>query len=440
MPGAVSRHLRLYEPAAFRNSHDQQPYRSEFGDAYMTFGGLLTSILVLGALIFVHEFGHFIVAKYCGVGVLRFSIGFGPALYRFRRRETEYVLSLIPLGGYVRMVGDLPDSITTSLPTDEDVRRTGAAQSGDEGTKASDFDEAMPPDVRACIENRSCWFIEKGLLARSSIVFAGPLFNFLFSIVIVAASVIIFGEPYLVKEPQIGSVMEGSPAEKGGIQKGDLVLSLNGNPVSTWEQLAQTIHGGDGSELTLIIARGEETLTVHVSPQLARIPSISGDVKSGYRIGIESTASHRAASAVQAAKVGVIWTVNRSLETCIGLWSMVRGYISPEELAGPLFIFGETSRQAEKGLEHLLYFMATLSVSLAVLNLLPIPVLDGGHLFFFFIEAVIGPISVRKRELAQQVGVVLLLCLMIFAIRNDIVRKAPDPKSMWEQPKEQVNP
>lgn len=375
---------------------------------------ILYFIIVLGLLIFVHELGHFLVAKWCGVGVLRFSVGFGPAIVRFRRKETEYQLSIIPLGGYVRMVGDMPDYITSS-PEEEKPK-------------------AMVPEVQACLENRNRWFIEKSLGARAAIVFAGPWFNFVFAFVAVFISLLLYGEPYPIEEPIIGSVSKGSPAERAGLQVDDLVLSVNEVPIATWEKLATTIHSGTGNPVALKVKRGDQELFFELSPQLQEQPSLDGNQAPVYMVGIKGKSAHKDVGLGVAAYDSGLWTVNVSALTYHGLWLMITGSISPKEIAGPVFIFQEANRKAQAGFEDFLMFLATLSVNLAVLNLLPIPVLDGGHLLFFLIEFLVGPISIRKKEFAQQVGVVLLLSLMVFAVHNDIFRDHTDPGALkWEE-------
>lgn len=392
---------------------------------------IIVPIIVLGVLICVHEFGHFIVAKWCGVGVLKFSIGFGPALYRVRIGETEYQIGLIPLGGYVRMIGDIPDMITGPQVSDSAVRGE------EDSAKAAAAEEASAME-RKLFADRRRWFIEKPLWQRSLIVFAGPFFNFILAFVLILISVASFGEGYINTDAVIGSVMGGSPAEHGGLQTGDRVVALDSKPVADWESLAGSIRNGTGATLDLQIERDSQTLNVQVTPQRKEIAGPDGRQETVYLIGIGPSFGHKPVPVTRAAEIAAKWTWHATARTCEGLVGMLSGVISPKELAGPLFIFGEANRQAEKGMEDLLSFMAVLSVSLAVLNLLPIPVLDGGHLLFFLIEALAGPISMRKKEVAQQVGMLLLLCLMVFAIKNDITRQTETTSNpvKWEQPEQ----
>ncbi len=393
---------------------------------------VLAPILVLGVLVLVHEFGHFIVAKWCGVGVLKFAVGFGPAICRFRKGETVYQIGIIPLGGFVRMVGDMPDSITGAQPTDEAVR----SEEHEEPPKIP-FHEALHPEAEAMLRDRSRWFVEKGFWPKFAIVFAGPLFNFLLAIAFIFFCYAVYGERIRDNTPTLGAVMIGSPAEKAGLQAGDVVVSIDGKPVTTWEELAGTIHDGNGSPVPLKVKRGSAEIDVTAQPQAKTISGLTGEKRTVYFLGITplDTFEYRKVPVGEAAFNAVLAVKQNTEAIYLGLWSMIRGHVSADELAGPLYIVQAAGQHAEKGIEDLLYLTAMLSVSLAVLNLLPIPILDGGHLMFFVIEALIGPISIRKKEFAQQLGFVFLLSLMVFAIRNDIFRKSPaDPKEpqKWE--------
>ena len=384
------------------------------------FSSILIPALVIGVLVFVHELGHFLLAKFCGVGVLKFSVGFGPAIFRFTHKETQYQLSIIPLGGFVRMVGDIPDAITGPQETDDAVR----------GIESKDA-KAKPvsKEVEEVLSNKNYWFIEKSLWQRSAIVFAGPLFNAIFAVFCVMLAVNMYGQDRLLEEARLGEVMEGSPAEAAGLKVGDLVTSMNGAKIETWEALAKAIHSGKGGPVNLLIDRGGEQKNLVIVPEEQEFTSDDGKNVKSFLIGIKPTFESISPTFIDSIGIGIHWTYAVSLRTYEGLWGMFVGEVSPKDLAGPLFIFDAASKQAKKGFENILYFMAILSVSLCVLNLLPIPILDGGHLLFFFIEALFGPISIRKKEFAQQVGMMMLLGLMVFAVHNDISREAiPEEK------------
>lgn len=394
------------------------------------FHHVIVPILVIGVLVFIHEFGHFLLAKLCRVGVVKFSVGFGPAIFRVRRRETEYQIGAIPLGGFVRMVGDIPDMITGAQPTDDDVRGEASEE---------EKEEELSPELRAVLEDRSRWFIEKNFWQRSAIVIAGPLFNFLLAVVLVFGAVLLYGEENVVETARIGSVMKNSPAEKAGLKPGDIVHSIDGKAIDSWATLASTVHKGTGETLTLEVGREGKQHTLSVQPDLKEVRSYTGEKIDAYFIGIGPTLLRVQRGLLGAGRYGVLWTLDKTLLTYMGLWGMLTGQVSPKDLAGPLFILDAAGKQAKQGLENLLYFMALLSVSLAVLNLLPIPILDGGHLMFFIIEGIMGPVSMRKKEFAQQIGMLLLICLMVFALHNDIFRDTEAMKSQitWEEKKQE---
>jgi regulator of sigma E protease len=384
---------------------------------------VLVPIAIVGVLIVIHELGHFLVAKWCGVGVVKFSIGFGPSILRWKGKETIYQLSIIPLGGFVRMVGDIPDGLTGPQKTDAAVR----AEEDDEETEPED---EIPEEL---LRDRSKWFIEKNLWQRSAIVFAGPFANFVSAFLFVAIAIALYGRTNLDESPIIGAVDSTSPAEAAGLKEGDVVLSVASDPINSWEQLAKRIHLGpaEGDTLTLQVRRGEAEIPLVVTPKFRELRTFSGEKQKVFLIGIAQQTIIEPVPLSETLTSAASWTYGATMGTYEGLWGMVTGKVSPDELAGPLFIFDAAGKQAKKGMENVYYFMAMLSISLAVLNLLPIPVLDGGHLLFFLLEGLLGPISIRKKEIAQQVGLAFLLLLMGFAISNDIRR---DPKSLEGKP------
>jgi regulator of sigma E protease len=292
-----------------------------------------SAVIGLGLLIVFHEFGHFLLAKLSGVGVLTFSVGFGPKILVRKKGETEYALSAFPLGGYVKMVGEDPN----------------------EEVSAAD--------------------------------------------------------------------KERSPAERAGITKGDRVVAIDGKPVVEWENLSQTIKSSEGRPLSLEIRRGSELVKLTVQPTRKEGRNIFGERKDDWLIGIGSQVS------IEKGKPGL--AVGRAFSqtwdyikiTVLGFYKMVMGDVSPKNIGGPILIAQMAGQQAQEGVGSFLAFLAVLSINLGVLNLLPVPVLDGGHLLFFLVEAVIRkPVSIRVREMAQQVGICLLGLLMVYAFYNDIVR------------------
>ena len=441
---------------------------------------VIAFVVVIGMLILIHEWGHFIVARLSGVGVERFSIGFGPVLWRFKVKETEYCLSAIPMGGYVKMMGDDENPL--------------------EGGKTGVMDAARA-------------FNLKPVWVRFLIVFAGPGMNFVLAVVLAALAFMVWGRPVvpavvgrvaegsaaaqagikpgdkiravdgravqywdevqgLVQEgrgrtldltvigaggertlavtPQrvagrdlfgdeqdywdlgarqavsdqakIGEVVAGGPAAKAGLKAGDLVVSLEGQPVPSWDDLADAISKRAGQPTELGLKRGDQTLTLSVTP------APTGPEGKG-RIGISHSMAPAAgvvfvrSNPAAALREGAAKTWEWTHLTVKGMYKLVTVQIAPSNIGGPIQIAAAAGEQARQGLAYLTLFTALISVNLAVLNLLPVPMLDGGHLLFFVCEAVLGrPISVRKREIAQQVGFVLLMMLMVYAVYNDLSR------------------
>ena len=389
--------------------------------------------ILIGILVAVHEFGHFIVAKWCNVGVIKFSLGFGPAIWKKQYGETIYQVSCVPLGGFVRLVGDVPDPLTGAQPTDEEVR--GDAEPEDEF-------KAYPIEVREMINDRSRWFIEKGFWPRTAIVFAGPLFNLLLAFFIYTLTALVYGEGYVDDIPVIGGVGKGSPALEAGIKEDDVVVSVNGNAVSTWTEMSTAIFDSGGNSITFLVKRGEKEFSLNTIPKAGDVEDpLSGKVRSGYFVGVSPKINKRSVPFWYAPVSGITRTWLMTAHTYYGLWKMVTGQVSAKNLAGPIFIFGEATTQAKKGIESFLYFLAVLSVSLAVINLLPIPILDGGHIMFFILESIIGPIGIRNKEIAQEVGLALILCLMVFVIHNDIVNRGKrDSEIKWKSSQSSSSP
>jgi regulator of sigma E protease len=344
---------------------------------------LLWAILVLGALIFVHELGHFLVAKRAGVRVLKFSLGFGPKIIGFTRGGTEYLLSAIPLGGYVKMLGE--------DPKEEVVDREGS-------------------------------FSEKPVGWRSLIILAGPGSNFLLAVAIFWA-VFMIGVPTLATK--VGEVMQDFPAHEAGVLTGDRITAIDGHPIEKWEELATQIHKSPGRPVRLTIERAGRQFDLVVAPKATRQKNVFGEEQEVGLLGIapaEEFLIERTNPATALAKA-LYKTYDLARLILLTFIKLIQGVVPAKTIGGPLLVAQMAGQQARLGLLNLLFFTALLSVNLAILNLLPIPILDGGHLFFSLIEAVRGkPVSQQKREMAQQVGLALLVALMIFAFYNDIFR------------------
>lgn len=345
---------------------------------------IVAAVLGLGVLIVFHEFGHFLVAKLSGVGVLTFSVGFGPKIFVMKKGETEYALSALPLGGYVKMIGENPD---------EEVAQ-------------ADLDRS---------------FAHKSLLKRMAIVFAGPAFNLILAVLLLMVVYTFYGVP--VMSTQINEIVKGTPAEKAGLLKDDRIVAIDGKAVKEWDELSGTIKASGGKMLNLQVQRGNETLNVSVQPERKEGRNVFNERKDDWLIGISSRVTIEKGKAGLAIVRAVYQTYDYSKLTLQAFGKMLLGDVSPRNIGGPIMIAQMAGQQAQEGFGSFLAFLAVLSINLGVLNLLPVPVLDGGHLLFFMVEAVIRkPVALRYREMAQQVGICLLGLLMVYAFYNDIVR------------------
>ena len=353
---------------------------------------MITSILVaaviLGLLIFVHELGHFTVAKLSGVTVQRFSLGFGPRLLAWQHGETEYAISAVPLGGYVKMLGEDPDE---EVPTAEAARA----------------------------------FSTQPLWRRAAIVVAGPTMNLVTAFVAFTIVFAFFGAGSPTEAPKIGGVMPGMPAANAGLARGDTVLAIEGKPIATWDELSETVRASGGRPLKVSVrhedgSTGELTVTPEERPEHSPFNEVIGKA---YLIGIERFIEFSPVSFLSAIGLGAYQTYFWVKMTLLSIVKIFQGAVSARELGGPILIVQAAGQQAQLGFEYLIRFLGLISVNLGVLNLLPVPVLDGGHLLFLSFEAVRGkPLAIRHREMAQQVGLFLLLALMVFVFYNDISR------------------
>lgn len=347
---------------------------------------LIAFIIVIGILVFIHEFGHFIVARLCGVGVNVFSLGFGPKLIKKTFGRTQYCLSAIPLGGYVKMVGEEPGS--TIDP--EDIKRS---------------------------------FTHKSLWKKSIIVASGPLFNFFLAIVIFYI-LYQFAGIYLPK-PVVESVVDKTPAYEAGIQAGDIIKEVNQIEIESFEDISKIITRGDGETLQIVLDRQGERVDVTVTPVLNPSKNEFGEDIEKYVIGIVGARElfHKKMNPWQALKQSMADTYGLIRLTILSVVKIITGSVSSKNLGGPLMIAQMAGEQAKAGMMNFAWFIALLSVNLGIINLFPIPVLDGGHLLFFFIEGVTGkPVNDKLREKLIQFGVAALVTLMVFVFYNDIVR------------------
>lgn len=348
---------------------------------------ILAAIVALGVLIVVHECGHFILAKRLGVGVLKFSVGFGPRLFGKTVQGTEYALSAIPLGGFVKMVGEEAE--------------------GEE-----------PVDPRISFSHQPAW-------KRAAIVSAGPIFNLLGAFVIFSLVFAVYGARVPSEAAKVGGVTENMAAAKAGIQAEDVVTAIDGQPIATWDDLSAGIRASEGREVELTIQRAGAPVAVRVTPESRPEKNIFGEeVGTAFLIGVERGYDQEQVgviSAVGMAASQTAWWVQTLLMSVL---KMIQGKISSQDIGGPILIAQAAGQQARMGLEYFLHFMAVISINLGILNLLPIPILDGGHLLFIGVEAIMRrPLALRHREIAQQIGLVILIGLMAFAFYNDIARQ-----------------
>jgi regulator of sigma E protease len=342
-------------------------------------------IIVLGVLIFFHELGHFLMARFFGVGVEKFSLGFGPRLIGKTVGMTDYRVSLIPLGGYVKMVGEEPDS-----------------------------------EIEPYLIPRS--FTHKSVFKRFLIVAAGPMSNLLLAVVIFFLVFQTSGT--YVLRPLVGEVDTPSVAARVGLQKDDLVVAIDGAEITSWEEMAARISDSQGRAMAFVVERNGQRLDVDLAPELKTTQNLFGEDIERYVIGIRSAGDviPRELSLVESVRMSVARTWEITELTVLSVVKLIQGKLPAATLGGPIKIAQMAGAQAREGVINLLIFTAVISINLGILNFLPIPVLDGGHLMFFTIEMITRrPVSIKIREIAQQFGIFLLLMLMIFVIYNDIV-------------------
>lgn len=342
--------------------------------------------VALGFLIFVHELGHFLVAKLTDVKVLTFSLGFGKKLLHFRKGETEYAISAVPLGGYVKLLGE---------------------GSGEE----------VPP------EEAHRAFSNKPPLVRMAIAFTGPFFNLLFAFFLFLAVFWITGYP--IPSTQVGTVIEGDPAQTAGIRPGDTIVSINGKKTQYFDEIMIAIKESGEGPINVTVRREDTNLEFLVNPKVIEEKNILGDTLKRKVIGVtpSGTILIKKESSPKAFISAVGQTYFSVKLTIIILAKIVQGAVSAKNIGGPIAIFQETGKRAKQGMSDFLNFLGLLSVNLAIINLLPIPILDGGHILFQSIELVTRrKISDRTMEIAQKFGLALLILIMAFAFYNDLDR------------------
>jgi regulator of sigma E protease len=358
-------------------------------------------LFVLTLVVFIHELGHFLVARWCGVRVLVFSIGFGPELFGFNdRHNTRWKVSAIPLGGYVKFLGD---DNAASVPDQAAI----AAMSADE---------------------RRFSFVDQSVGKRAAIVAAGPLANFLLTIVIFTAFAMVFGKQ--ITSPRVDRIQPNSAAAAAGFQPGDVVLAINGREIESFPEMQQIVSGSADETLTFEVDRGGKHVTLKATPTLKETKDRFGNVIRQGLLGIERVPTpnekhFQRVGPLEAGEIGVgqTWFIVKRTFSFIG--GMISGRESTDQLGGPIRIAQVSGQVASEGFSPLLQLVGLLSVSIGLLNLFPVPLLDGGHLLFYGIEAVRGrPLSERAQEVGFRIGLAIVVMLMIFATYNDILHLA----------------
>jgi regulator of sigma E protease len=348
----------------------------------MTF---LSAIILLGVIIFVHELGHFLFAKLLGVRVLKFSLGFGPKLIGKKYGDTEYLISSVPLGGYVKMLGEAQD-------------------------------EELKEEEKAVAYNyQKVW-------KRFAIVFAGPFFNILFAVVIFFFS-FVNGLPVLV--PEIGGVMPDTPAEKAGLMKGDRITAIDSVSINQWDEMTDIIHRSPGKPLSLTVRRDGTVFQISITPEKKAGKDIFGESREVGLIGIKpsGTTVVKRENIADALTDSISRTWEISSLTAVSIVKLIQRVIPADTIGGPVLIVQMAGEQASKGFLNFFVFMAIININLGVLNLLPIPILDGGHVLFLGIEAIRRkPLSDKVIAVSQRIGLVIILTLMAFALYNDFMR------------------
>jgi regulator of sigma E protease len=364
-------------------------------------GYIVPFLFVLTIVVFFHELGHFLIARWAGVKVLTFSLGFGPELVGFNdRRGTRWKISAIPLGGYVKFFGDDNEASTPSAEALEGMTE----------------------------EERAGSFHHKKVGPRAAIVAAGPIANFLLAIVIFAGMSLYFGKPSSI--PRVDAIQPDSVAASAGFRVGDVVVSIDNRAIESFADMQRIVSTSAGSQLVFRLKRGDDLVTLNATPALKEVKDLFGNTHRVGQLGIQYNARPEDPKSspvgyLESLKIGVEQVGFIITATFKFVGSLFVGVGNTEDVGGPLRIAQLSGQAASLGFQFVLQLCALLSVSIGLLNLFPVPLLDGGHLLFYAVEAVRGrPLSPKAQEVGFRIGLGLVLMLMVFATYNDILHLA----------------
>ena len=351
---------------------------------------ILIFVLVLGIMVLIHELGHFLIAKAFNVKVLKFAVGFGPKIIARDFGETEYSIRYFPLGGFVKMLG--------------------------EGEFDEEADELPPEDELRAFNNQHA-------LKRMAIIAAGPVFNLGLAVFLFFGIFFFSGKDVITAE--VGGFSEVSPAKEAGMMEGDIILSIQGQPISCWDDLKGLIQDSKNIPMHFIVQRGDQQIEINITPREQDTQNIFGEEIRSAQIGITS------AQKITTLEIGLLQAIDESISetkkyielTCLVVVKLFQGVVPFKTVGGPIMIADMTGEIAKHSFMSLFPFMAIISINLGILNLLPIPILDGGLILFLLLESFMGrPFSLKTQEWAMKIGLSLLVFLMIFVFYNDILR------------------
>ncbi len=407
---------------------------------------IISFLVLLSFIVFFHELGHFQVARWCGIRVDVFSIGFGPILLkRTDRHGTEWRISALPLGGFVKFFGDAGPASNPSAEISEEKKHGKEADNDGAGPGMTQFPKVSEKDRLVSSlteEEKAVCFHFKPLWQRAAVVAAGPIANFILAIVIFATLLMAVGKT--IAEAKISDITEGSPAAEAGFIPGDKIVSINGKQVNDWSDLTQTVKLSTGEELAFMVERDGTLLTLIATPVRKELPDRYGNPVSAGYLGVSSTGDY---TFERYGPIKAVGTATVTVGEMIGLTvkflgRIIRGKEDLSQLGGPVKIAKYAGQSSMSGFDEAIpkevslgrrllislvdfvQIAAMISVSVGFLNLLPVPVLDGGHLVFYAYEAVAGqPLSEGLQAVSFKIGIVLLLSLMVFVTWNDVTQE-----------------